>query len=576
MASGDIITEEIKARLDIIDLISDYVDLKKSGNNYKALCPFHSEKTPSFTVSPQKQIFHCFGCGAGGDLFGFIMKYENISFPEAVGTLAKRAGVEIKTAPVRKSNTGTDALYGLHSDALEHFISQLEKSPKALNYLKERGLDDATVKTFKIGYSPPQPDSLYRRLKSRQYGEDVMERSGIIKFPEGRRPYDMFRGRIIFPIFDISDKVVAFGARILDPPSGSNVPKYINSSETPIFRKGHTLYGLNTAKNHIREKRYAIICEGYLDVIICHQFGFKNAVAPLGTAFTEGHVKRLRAHTKKVLLVFDGDEAGLRAAKRAIPIIYENGLGAKVLLLPEGLDPDGFLKKNGAHEFQKLFPSSKNIVDFYLELGEDGVEIIRELIGIASGIKDAILRGQTVREISHKTFIPEDYLVEEIRKIGRPEKKDRTERLRRNIPLPEETLMAVSFLMPEHSKEILSRLKEEDIEVDILKSLFAKVMRRGGIPPLADISSVFEEAEVSYITSLTIDRGFDKNETQKSIDDCFRKLRERTLRKNREDIELRIKVAESSGDITTLNHLLSQKHLIQQQILQEGNNEGIL
>lgn len=565
------VAEEIKSRLDIIEVISEYVDLKKAGSTYKALCPFHAEKTPSFTVSPSKQIFHCFGCGAGGDMFAFVMKYDSVSFTEAVSVLAKKAGIELKGFGSRKTGSANETLYRLHADATEFFISQLESTPDALAYFSKRGIDRDAIKEFRLGYAPQKRDALFRFLRGRGYQESVMESAGVVKFSEGKKPYDMFRDRIIFPIADAQGRVIAFGARILGKAAG-DMPKYINSPETPIFKKGSTLYGLDVAREHIRKKGYAIISEGYTDVISFHRYGFRNAVAPLGTALTEGHLRQLRAYAKKVLLVFDGDEAGLKAARRAFPLMYESGLRAKVLLLPEGHDPDTYLREKGPRELQRLYPQSRDIVDFYLGLGEDRVEIVRELIGVAARMKDAILRGQVVTEIAQKTAIPALYLVEEIQKVMKSEKNAGTDQKQKRALSPEETLIAIGFLMPGRGGMILSRLDERDFEQETARTVFLKAQRNGEFPVLDRMSSLYDGDEVSYITALTVNPGFDEAEVDTIVDDCLRKMRARVVRRSIEDMEMRIKIAEASGDISQLDSLLSRK----QAVIKGAQNEGIL
>jgi len=565
------VIEEIRVRLDIVDVISDYTDLKKAGSNYKALCPFHSEKTPSFMVSPQKQIFHCFGCGAGGDIFSFIMKYENVSFPEALRTLAQRAGVELRQSRKYRGRD-TDDLYRIHAEATEFYLSNLAGHRGAQEYLEQRGLSKEVIGMFRLGYSPSQSQALYRLLKDNGYPDHLIEKSGLVKFPEKGSPYDMFRGRIMFPITDVNNRVVAFGARALDVKPRSSVPKYINSPETPIFRKGLLLYGLDVAHKNIRQKGYAMVMEGYMDVIVCHQYGFTNAVAPLGTALTEGQMKKLRAYAKKVLLVFDGDDAGLRAARRSLPIIYATGMQAKVMFLPEGYDPDSFLREKGPEEFRKLFPHAKGLVDFYLGLGGDRVEIIRELIEVVAGIRDGILRGQIVNDIATKTSIPDVYLVEEIQKHLKRSKAPLTTAKRNQPLLPEEVLLAIAFARPEYAREIIPRLSENDIEKNIVKNIFLKVKKFGGIPALNSMNGLFDEEEISHITALTIRTGFDEDKVEDIIRDCIRKLKSRRLHKDMSDLELNIKIADASGDVATLNDLLSRK----QKLLQEARSEGIL
>jgi len=565
-------SEEIKARLDIIDVISEYVELKKAGSNYKGLCPFHSEKTPSFMVSPEKQIFHCFGCGAGGDMFGFIMKYENSTFPEALEVLARRAGVELKKGPARRSRSGADALYRLHEEAAVFYQKELSKSAKARDYLKARGMSREMVETFRLGYAPGRSGSLHRYLKDKGFDDRVLESSGLIKVSEDGKHFDMFRDRIMFPIGDTRGRVIAFGARLIGSADGAKMPKYINSPETPIFKKGHTLFGFNIAREHIRKKGYAIISEGYTDVITFHQFGFQNVVAPLGTALTEDHVRQIRSATKKLLLLFDGDEAGLRAARRALPLIYANGMRAKVLLLPEGADPDTFLRERGAKEMQKLFPGSRELVDFYLDIPEDRVETIHELLTVAAGIRDAILRGQIVTDLAQKTSIPSVYLVEEIQKLMKPEKKEKADSSQGRMMLPEETLLAIVFLKHEFAEDILQRLSVQELVEGQAKDILEKMKDMDVIPSLESINSVFGPEEASYITSLTVRTGLDEEAIPDIVADCLKKIRSRSLKRKIENMELRIRIAESAGDSTVLNGLLAEK----QAVLEEARNEGIL
>ncbi|UCG77854.1 MAG: DNA primase [Nitrospirota bacterium] len=559
------ISDEIKSRLDIVDVISDYADLKKAGSNFKGLCPFHSEKTPSFVVSPQKQIFHCFGCNAGGDIFGFIMRYENVTFPEALETLAKRAGVEFKRSYSSKGGKQNDALYRINEDAALFYSGELNRSKKATGYLKERGLDEDIIKAFRLGYAPQKYGSLLDHLKSKGHSEAQIEKAGLIKYSEKKKAYDMFRGRLIFPICDISGKVIAFGGRIMDTKDAQKAPKYINSPETPVFKKSYTLYGLNEASRAIREKDYVIVAEGYTDVIVCHQYGFKNTVAPLGTALTEGHLKRLRSHTKKLLLVFDGDEAGLMAAKRSMHIIYENGLRGKVLLMPKGEDPDSLLNKKGADGLQKLFPGSKDLVDFFMEMKGDRIEIIRELIEISAKVPDAILRGELVSNISQRASISDIFLTEEVQKFRKKSKKPAQKRERKGVLLPEEQLAGIIFTRPDLSKEIINKLNTEDIEKNPLKNILLSVKEMGKVPPLDNLNSFFTEDESSYITSITIEPGFDEEMIDQIVDDCVAKIRQRKIARRIEELDQHIKIADEAGEHERVEALQKEKNKLKRE-----------
>jgi DNA primase len=307
------ILEEIKSRVDIVNLISRYVGLKKSGQNWKGLCPFHSEKTPSFTVNEAKQIFHCFGCGAGGDVITFLMKYENVSFHEATGILAKDAGIPLPSENAGAKNLQRDEkIRNALFDACNYFEMRLRESETALEYLRERGISEESAGLFRLGYAPAGWQNLLHYLRRAGHGDEVIQAAGLaVKGEKGL--YDMFRQRVMFPIMSAGGNILAFGGRALadgkDPRNGS-VPKYINSPETAVFRKSDTLFGLFTAKEAIRRENRVIIVEGYMDVIVCFQYGFRNVVAPLGTSLTSGHVRRLRNFTNDSVLVFDGDAAG--------------------------------------------------------------------------------------------------------------------------------------------------------------------------------------------------------------------------------------------------------------------------
>jgi DNA primase len=368
---------EIKSRVDIVDLVSEFVSLKKSGQNWKGLCPFHTEKTASFTVSPSKQIYHCFGCGSGGDIFTFLVKYENLTFPEAMKTLAKRAGVTLHLSRGIAEKPGEkETIFRLHKDALSFFRQCLDHNSGARRYLERRGIDGKAQNDFSLGYAPKSWNSLFSFLRKREYHIETIHKSGLIT--RGQKGfYDTFRGRVIFPIFDLGGDVVAFGGRSLD----SSEPKYLNSPETVVFNKRKVLYGLNRARDFIKNKGCALLMEGYTDVITSSSYGFSNAVAPLGTAFTAEHGKLIKRFTEHVILVFDSDVAGMEAAKNAASILLESGLNVKVLSFPDKDDPDSFLRRNGGErEFGRLLENALSIVDFLMIKGGDKRLVSREAL----------------------------------------------------------------------------------------------------------------------------------------------------------------------------------------------------
>ena len=367
---SDELIEEVRSRNDIVDVISGYVRLTKKGSTYFGLCPFHNEKTGSFSVSPNKQMYYCFGCGAGGNVFTFLMQYENFSFPEAMEALAERAGIELPkqemSAQAKKEADKRQILLEINKAAGKYYYMLLrsEHGKQAYEYFKKRELSDATMQKFGLGYSDKYSDDLYRYLRKLGYDDAILKESGLVSIDEVRGGHDKFWNRAIFPIMDVHNKVIGFGGRVM----GDGEPKYLNSPETKIFDKSRNLYALNFARQ--TKKPQMLLCEGYMDVIALHQAGFDNAVASLGTAFTSGHASLLKRYTKEVYLTFDSDGAGIKAALRAIPILKEVGLTAKVINMKPYKDPDEFIKALGAEEYQKRIDAAENSFMFEIRILE--------------------------------------------------------------------------------------------------------------------------------------------------------------------------------------------------------------
>ena len=367
---SDELIEEVRSRNDIVDVISGYVRLTKKGSTYFGLCPFHNEKTGSFSVSPNKQMYYCFGCGAGGNVFTFLMQYENFSFPEAMEALAERAGIELPkqemSAQAKKEADKRQILLEINKAAGKYYYMLLrsEHGKQAYEYFKKRELSDATMQKFGLGYSDKYSDDLYRYLRKLGYDDAILKESGLVSIDEVRGGHDKFWNRAMFPIMDVHNKVIGFGGRVM----GDGEPKYLNSPETKIFDKSRNLYALNFARQ--TKKPQMLLCEGYMDVIALHQAGFDNAVAALGTAFTSGHASLLKRYTKEVYLTFDSDGAGIKAALRAIPILKEVGLTAKVINMKPYKDPDEFIKALGAEEYQKRIDAAENSFMFEIRILE--------------------------------------------------------------------------------------------------------------------------------------------------------------------------------------------------------------
>lgn len=370
MRYSDDIIEEVRMKNDIVDVISQYVKLTRKGSSYFGLCPFHNEKTPSFSVTPAKQMYYCFGCGAGGNVFNFIMEYENFTFGEALKYLADRSGVELPkieySKEAKEKAERKAALLEINKQAAQYFYYQLrrEGGKRAYQYLSGRGLSDETIRKFGLGYSDKYSDDLYRFLKAKNYSDELLRESGLFQVDERHGMYDKFWNRVIFPIMDVNNRVIGFGGRVM----GDGKPKYLNSPETKIFDKSRNLYGLNAART--TRKNYLILCEGYMDVISMHQAGFTNAVASLGTALTSGHASLLKRYTKEVLLLYDSDEAGIRAALRGIPILREAGVNSRVVNLKPCKDPDEFIKNMGAEAFEERLSQAMDSFMFRVSVAE--------------------------------------------------------------------------------------------------------------------------------------------------------------------------------------------------------------
>ena len=365
----------MRSRNDIVDVIGGYVRLTKKGSTYFGLCPFHNEKTGSFSVSPNKQMYYCFGCGAGGNVFTFLMQYENFTFSEAMQTLADRVGIELPqqemTSAQKREADKRARLLEINKEAAKYFYSLLRspRGEKAYQYFKKRELSDETMQKFGLGYSDQYSDDLYRYLKKKGYDDEILKESGLVSIDEVRGGHDKFWNRAMFPIMDVHNRVIGFGGRVM----GDGEPKYLNSPETKIFDKSRNLYGLNIARS--TRKSQLLLCEGYMDVIALHQAGFDNAVASLGTALTSGHANLLKRYTKEVYLTYDSDGAGVKAALRAIPLLKEVGIITKVINMRPYKDPDEFIKALGAEEYQKRIDGAENSFLFEIRILEESYDM---------------------------------------------------------------------------------------------------------------------------------------------------------------------------------------------------------
>ncbi len=422
------LVEEIRSRSDIVDVISGYIRLQRKGSNYVGVCPFHNDRNPSMSVNQPRQIYHCFSCGAGGDVFKFVMDYEGLTFPEAMRTLADRAGVEL---PRQEYSEEAKQQADLKTQILElnrlaakyyYYMLRQPAGKQGWDYLTGRSLSADTIKRFGLGYASKYSDDLYRYLKNKGYSDQLLKESGLMRADEKRGMYDKFWNRVIFPIMDANNRVIGFGGRVM----GDGKPKYLNSPETRVFDKSRNLYGLNFARRS--RKPNIILCEGYMDVIAMHQAGFTQAVASLGTAFTQQQSVILKRYTNEVLLTYDSDEAGVRAAMRAIPILKDAGLTARILRMEPYKDPDEFIRAEGAEEFRKRMEQAESSFFFELRILERQYdfrepesktaffrEVSRKLLEFEAGIE----RNNYIEAVADKYHLTYEQLLKMVSQTGK-------------------------------------------------------------------------------------------------------------------------------------------------------------
>ena len=415
--------DRIKERLGIIDVVGSYIKLEKSGSNFKAKCPFHNERTPSFFISPDRGTYYCFGCGAKGDIFNFIQEFEGLDFLGSLRSLASRAGVALEIED-RKSGKDKEKLFDLLEFATSFFEDKLAKNNDARSYLKKRGLAEKTIKDWRIGYSEDKWRSLFDAALERGFKEEELEKTGLVKKSEESkgRFYDVFRGRVIFPIFDSAGRVVAFSGRLIL--EKENAPKYLNSPETVLFNKSDILYGFDRAKLSIREKNYSILVEGQIDLVLSHQAGFNNTVATSGTSLTLKHLERLNRLSSRIIFAFDGDSAGFKAAEKSFRLSLSLGMNARVAPIPSGEDPASVILKN-KDSWQEILKQSKHIIDFNLdkiissnfEKRRVDFEVKKRILPLIKILPSGIDRARFISEVSEKMSIKESAIWEDLKSL---------------------------------------------------------------------------------------------------------------------------------------------------------------
>ena len=576
--SEDII-EQVRTENDIVEVIGDYVKLQKKGSSYFGLCPFHNEKSPSFSVSPNKQMYYCFGCGEGGNVISFLMKYENYTFIEAMEVLANRAGVELPkmeySKEQRREKDLKTKIIEINTEAAKyfHYLLKSDRGKLAYNYLKGRQLSDEIIVKFGLGYSDKYSNNLYMYLKKKGYNDNELRETGLFTYDEKRGVTDKFWNRVMFPIMDANNRVIAFGGRVM----GDAKPKYLNSPETKVFDKSRNLYGLNVARSS--RKDYFLICEGYMDVISLHQTGFNNAVAALGTAFTQRHATLIKRYVKEVVLTFDSDEAGIKAALRAIPYLRDAGLAIKVLNMKPYKDPDEFIKALGRDAYEERIKNATNFFIFQVEQEQkkynlndpqEKTAFHKQVAEMLLEFKDEIERDNYLDSVCSIFKIPKEGLSKLVKKIGltyvgKEEKVEKEPAVSKQTKKEDESISAqrilLAYLLDKNNwfmkvAQVISPKDFVDPFYNKVASLFWEQMESGQGKP-AQIMNYFEDEEehkkVAQLFVSPIRANLSLDEQERAINDAVHKIK-------KESLDYR---ARNATDISDLQNIIKEQSMLQ-------------
>ena len=568
--------EEIKSRVDIVELASEYLTLKKAGRNFVGLCPFHQEKTASFTVNREKQIFYCFGCGEGGNVITFLMKIANKTFPEAIKDLAEKTGVILPQGLVSKESREKDSLResitSLNLRAAQQFTRNLFSplGKEAREYLANRGIIEDTIKQFRLGYAPDNWHSLTNYIEGSGLSLKLAEQAGLVVAGKEEGFYDRFRGRLIFPIENIFGEMVAFGGRILE----KGEPKYLNSPESPVYIKGKILYGLNRTKEEIRKQGFALIVEGYFDLISLWNAGIGNVVATLGTALTREHLELLRRYVLEVVALFDPDEAGVKALDRSLELFLSMGMRARALILPEDCDPDDYVKKYGKDKLNELIAHAPAISDYYIDsvLGsgktfEDKREMVKTAMELINKISDKKEKDIFIKRIAEKTGINQELLIKEIYKNEmqiEPKRGKERRQLNINNDLVEMHLIQLLLEYPQKTTQIENENILDYFLQPELKILGKKIVEAYKLLGFVDISIILsadgDKPLLDRINKLRMEMvSVHDDVVEKIFADNIRQVKRKWYKEQHQQIKLRLGKAQESGDEELLGNLLSEK-----------------
>lgn len=579
MAEAGSFAEKVKQQADIVRVIGEYVRLKKTGQNFTGLCPFHQEKTPSFAVHPVRQIYHCFGCGAGGDVFKFVMEVDKCPFPEAVRTVAEKCGIAIprpreRSPEERRENQQRSALVEMHGEAATFFSRQLHEGAEgrvAMAYLEDRGLDREAMKRFGLGFAPVSGDALLRHLKSK-YPEKLLEASGLFSRDQSGRLYDRFRRRIMFPIANDAGKIIAFGGRAM----GDDMPKYLNSPESPIYSKSNVLYHLDRAKEALRRNDFAILVEGYMDAIAVARAGIANVVASCGTSLAEPQIKLLGRFTHRVVVNYDPDTAGQAATERSLALLLEKEFDVRVLALPGNADPDKFLKEQGAAAYGKLLAQAPPYLDYLIgrarrmdrSTAEGKLAALNFLMPYLQRLPNKLLRSEWASRIASELRVDEPVLREALRRAAaerRSEVKPKAELLAPPIRPAERRLMRM-LVEAEGFREKLSEMLAAEalhhgLETErIFDALISKV---GEHPDAATLAAALEDRDRRVLFEVLFEEA--EEATWEEAESCLAVLRSRSVEHELAELQKKI---EAKAPPPELNRLLARRLELQKILAQ--------
>lgn len=585
MAEPGSFADRVKQQADIVRVVGEYVRLKKSGLNFTGLCPFHSEKTPSFAVHPVKQIYHCFGCGAGGDVFKFVMEMDRCEFPEAIRTVAEKCGIALpspreRSPEERKEQSQRAALVEMHTEAAAFFARQLQGTAEgkaARAYLLDRGLDEAALVRFGIGYAPSGGDVLLRHLRAK-YAEKLLDVSGLTSRDQSGRRYDKFRRRIMFPIANESGKIVAFGGRAL----GDDMPKYLNSPETPIYVKSTVLYHLDRAKEAMRQLDAVVLVEGYMDAIAVARAGVSNVIASCGTSLTETQVKLLSRFTRRVIVNYDPDTAGQAATERSLAILLEQNCDARVLALPGGKDPDSFIRSEGAAAYTKLLQAAPPYLDYLIgraqRLGiataEEKLRAVNFLLPYVQRIPNALLRSEWASRISQQLRVEQPVLREALRRAA-TERHSQVKSYAALAARPghpaERRLVKLLMEADEMRQRLVAEIRQDELhrglETEKIISVLLEACTEGASPDVAALAQGLDDRDRRLLLEIAFESsplGTAWEEAQSCLDVLHRRRAEEELAAVQRQIEAQPASGPVQGE--DLRQLLARKQELRQRL----------